>query len=159
LRARTVVATLVAVVLSLSGCSMLEPGPDECRAVDEGGECFAPSRAGIVEHALASTRAWPQLDGLAIEAGEVVEGFDAAADAPTWMVPLRSNGKIVAASRFLPFENEVRLGEVALYLPARDEFPTPAHDERLVIFTQDCGDPLPETCLFREHAWRIEQAP
>ena len=156
---RTVVGILVAVALSLSGCSMLEPGPGECRPVDEGGECFAPSRAGFVEHALASARAWQQLDGLVIEAGEVVEGFDAAADAPTWIVPLRSDGRVVAASRFLPFENEVRLGEVALYLPVRDEFPTPAQNDRLVIFTQVCGDPMPATCLFREHGWRIEQAP
>jgi hypothetical protein len=110
---------------------VLEAGPDECRPVDEGGECFAPSD----------------------------EGFDAAADAPTWIVPLRSNGQIVAASRFLPFENQVRLGEVALYLPARVEFPTPAQDERLVIFPQPCGEPMPATCLFREHGWRIEQAP
>lgn len=159
MRTGAVVGILVAVVLSLSGCSILEPGPDECRPVDEGGECFAPARASFVEHALASARAWPQLDGLAIEAGEVVEAFDAAADAPTWIVPLRSNGQIVAASRFLPFENEVRLGEVALYVPARDESPTPAQNERLVIFTQVCGDPMPKTCLFREHAWRIERAP
>jgi hypothetical protein len=155
---RTAVGMLLAVALSLSGCSMVEPGPDECRPVDEGGECFAPSRAGFVDHALASARAWPRLDGLAIEAGEVVEGFDAAADGQTWIVPLRSNGRIVAASRFLPFGSEVRLGEVALYLPARHGFPTPAQNERLVIFTQACGDPIPATCLFRGHGWRIEHA-
>ena len=159
MRTRTVVGILVAVALSLSGCSMLEPGPHQCRPVDVGSECFAPSRAGFVKHALASARAWPQLDGLAIEAGEVIEGFDAAADEPTWMVPLRSDGRIVAASRFLPFQNEVRLGEVALYLPARDEFPMPGQNERLVIFTQACGDPMPAACLFSEHGWRIEQAP
>jgi hypothetical protein len=159
LRTQSVAGIMVAVALSLSGCSMLEPGPDECRPVDDGGECFAPSRAGFVEHALASARAWPQLDGLEIEAGEVVEGFDAAAGVQTWIVPLRSNGQIVAASRFLPFANLVRLGEVTLYLPARDEFPTPAHNERLVLFAQRCGDPMPATCLFSEHGWRIERVP
>jgi hypothetical protein len=72
---------------------------------------------------------------------------------------MRANGQVVAASRFVPFDNEVRLGEVAIYLPAREAFPMPAQHERLVIFTQVCGDPMPGTCLFREHAWRIEQAP
>jgi hypothetical protein len=149
---------LVAVVLSLSGCSVLEPGPDQCRPVDEGGDCFAPSPEGFVEHALASARAWPQLDGLAIEAGGVIEGFDAAADQPTWIVPLHSDGRIVAASRFLPLGAEVRLGEVALYQPPRDAFPTPAENERLVIFTAVCGDPMPASCVFREYGWRIEPA-
>lgn len=156
MRARTVVGILVAVAFTLSGCSLLETGLDECRPVDEGGECFAPSRTGFVEHALASTRAWPQLEGLTIEAGVVVEGFDAAAGLPTWIVPLSSDGRFVAASRFLPFGDEVRLGEVAIYVPARDEFPTPRENERLVIFTQTCGDPMPATCLFRKHGWRIE---
>ncbi len=160
MRTRTVVGILVAVALSLSACSLLEPGPDDCPVrVDEGGECFAPSRAGFVEHALASFQAWPQFDGLAIEAGEVIEGFDAAAGQPTWIVPLRSDGRIVAASRFLPFQDKVRLGEVVLYLPARDKFPTPGQNERLVIFAQMCGDPMAATCLFREYGWRIEQAP
>ena len=154
-----VLETLVVLTLSLSGCSMLQPGPDGCRPVDEGGGCFVPSRDGFVEHALVSARAWPQLDGLTIEASEVIEGFDAAAGQPTWIVPLRSDGGIVAASRFLPFNGEVRLGEVALYLPARDKFPTPVQNERLVIFAKMCGDPMPATCLFREHGWRLEQAP
>jgi hypothetical protein len=135
------------------------PEPDECRPVDEGGRCFVPSRDGFVEHALVSAWAWPQLDGLRIEASEGIESFDAAAGRQTWIVPLRSNGGIVAASRFLPFDDEVRLGEVALYPAARDRFPTPAQNERLVIFTRMCGDPIPATCLFREHGGRLEQAP
>jgi len=158
-RTRAVPGILAAVAFCLSGCFAVEPGPDDCRPVDEGGECFAPSRVGFVEHALASARAWPQLDGRAIEAGEVVEGFDAAAGQPTWIVPLRSDGEIVAASRFLPFEHAVRLAEIALYLPAREAFPMPAPGERLVIFTQACGDPMPATCLFNEHGWRLEQDP
>ncbi len=156
---RTLLGILIALSWSLSGCSLVGLGPDACRPVDEGGECFAPSRDGFVEHAIESARAWPQLDGLAIEAGGVIEGFDAAAGAPTWIVPLLSDGRVVAASRFLPFGDEVRLGEIALYLPPRDGFPTPAAGERLVIFTAMCGDPMPATCLFREYGWRIEPAP
>ena len=155
---RILLGILIALSWSLSGCSLVGLGPDACRPVDEGGECFAPSRDGFVEHAIESASAWPQLDGLAIEAGGVIEGFDAAAGEPTWIVPLLSDGRIVAASRFLPFGDEVRLGEVALYQPARDGFPTPAAGERLVIFTAMCGDPIPATCLFREHGWRIEPA-
>lgn len=156
MRTRTLLWILAAGSLALSGCSVVEPGPDTCRPVDEGGECFAPTREGFIDHALASARAWPQLDGLAIDADEIIEGFDAAAGQPTWIVPLRSNGRVVGASRFLPFRDEVRLAEVALYQPARDGFPAPGQGERLVIFTAQCGDPKPETCLFAEYGWRVE---
>ena len=33
-----------------------------------------------------------------------VDGFDAEAGQPTWVVPLRSDASIVAASRFLPLD-------------------------------------------------------
>lgn len=66
---------------------------------------------------------------------------------------------IVAASRFLPFRGQVRLGEVVLYQPARDEFPTPAPNERIVLFRESCGDPMPASCLFTEYSWRLERAP
>lgn len=157
---RTVLAILIAAMMVV-GCSIIrgEPGPNECVPVDEGGECFTPSHQGFIDHALESTRAWPQLSGLAVEVSEVIEGFDAAAGQPTWIVPIRSDGRVVAASRFLPFRDQVRLGEVALYLPPRESFPTPRPDERLVIFTKMCGDPMPETCVFSEYGWRIEPAP
>ncbi|MDP8903968.1 MAG: hypothetical protein M3N29_01400 [Chloroflexota bacterium] len=149
---------LLVVVLVAAGCfsTRPEPGPDACVPVDVGGECFAPGREGFIDHALESTRAWPQLAGLPVEADEVIEGFDEAAGQPTWIVPIRVDGKFVAASRFLPFRDQVRLGEIALYLPPRDDFPIPAAAERLVIFTKWCGDPMPETCLFTEYGWRIE---
>lgn len=159
MRTGTGLGILVAAAVLLSGCSLLlRQGADDCVPVDTGGECFAPTREGFIEHALASARAWPQLDGLAIEAGEIIEGFDAAAEQPTWIVPLRFEGRFVGASRFLPFREQVRLGEVALYQPARDAFPAPGQGERLVIFTAACGDPMPEACLFREYRWRIEPA-
>lgn len=157
-RAGRGVALVAAVALVIAGCSFLTDDPSACRPVDVGGECFAPSDKGFVEHALTSARAWPQLNGLDIEAGAVIEGFDAVAAQPTWIVPLRSGGQIVAASRFLPFGDQVRLGEVTLYEPARDSFPVPRDGERLVLVSGYCGDPLPDECLFTNYGWRIEQA-
>jgi hypothetical protein len=109
-------ALLISLALSLSACSLLEPGPQACRPVDEGGECFTPSHEGFISHALASARAWPQLDGLAVEATEVIDAFDTESGQAIWIVPIRAGGKIVAASRFQTFADtdEVRLGEVAL---------------------------------------------
>ena len=152
---------LIALALSLSRCSLLEPGPDACRPVDEGGECFTPSRDGFIAHALASARAWPQLDGMAVEATEVIDALDTESGRAIWIVPIRAGGQVVAASRFQPFADtgQVRLGEVALYQPARASFPTPRADQRLVIFVASCGDPMPESCLFTNFAWRLEAAP
>jgi hypothetical protein len=154
-------ARLIALALSLSGCSLLEPGPDACRPVDEGGECFTPSRDGFLTHALASARAWPQLDGVGVEATEVIDAVDAESGRAIWIVPIRAGGQVVAASRFQPFADtgQVRLGEVTLYQPARASFPIPRADQRLVIFIESCGDPLPESCLFTNFAWRLQAAP
>ena len=151
-------ALVAALVLVTAGCSFLADDPSACRPVDVGGECFAPSDEGFIEHALTSAGAWPQLDGLDIEAGGVIKGFDADAAQPTWVVPLRSGGQTVAASRFLPFGDQVRLAEVTLYQPARDSFPAPGNGERLVLVSAGCGEPLPDECLFTNYEWRIEQA-
>ena len=151
---------LIALTLSLAACSPLEPRPDACRPVDEGGECFTPSHDGFIAHALASARAWPQLDGMEVEATDIIDAFDAESGRAIWIVPIRAHGQVVAASRFQPFGDtgQVRLGEVALYQPARTSFPTPRADQRLVIFLTSCGDPMPESCLFTNFAWRLEAA-
>jgi hypothetical protein len=152
---------LIALTLSLSGCSLLEPGPDACRPVDEGGECFTPSHDGFIAHALASSRAWPQLDGMPVEATEVIDAFDEESEREIWIVPLRAGGQVVAASRFQPFADtdQVRLGEVALYQPARASFPAPRPGQRLVSFIAPCGETMPESCLFTNFGWRLEAAP
>lgn len=151
-------ALLISLALSLSACSLLEPGPGACRPVDEGGECFTPSHEGFISHALASARAWPQLDGLVVEATEVIDAFDTESGQAIWIVPIRAGGKIVAASRFQQFsdKDQVQLGEVALYLPPRLSFPAPRAGQRLVIFHASCGDPMPESCLFTNFGWRLE---
>lgn len=158
MRAGRGAALVAAAALAIAGCSLLADDPSACRPVDVGGDCFAPSDEGFVEHALTSAGAWPQLNGLDIEAGAVIEAFDTAAGQPTWIVPLFSDGQTVAASRFLPFEDQVRLSEVTLYQPARDGFPVPRDGERLVLVSRACVDPLPDECLFTEYGWRIEQA-
>lgn len=153
---RTVLGILVAGALLVSGCERFSTGPDACQPVDPGTGCFDSTREAFIEHALASARARPELDGLEIEAGEVLYGLDEAAVQPTWIVPLRSNGRVVGATRFATFRDQVRLVEVALYQPARDSFPSRGPGQNLVIFIAPCGDPIPETCLFREYGWRIE---
>lgn len=105
---------------------------------------------------MESSTAWPQLRGVPLTSGPVVEGFDEVAGLPTWVVPLLSEGRTVAASRFLPFEGHVRLAEVALYQPPREAFPIPHGGDRLVLFEKSCADPWPDACLFQNYAWRIE---
>lgn len=106
-----------------SGCS-LGADPDAwCPPVDPGGNCSPPSEVAFKAHALESATAWPQLSGLSITAGPVIEGFDEAAGQPTWVVPLFADGQVVAASRFLPSEGYVKLGEIALYQPPWLDFP------------------------------------
>ncbi len=131
-----------------------------CYPVDEGGNCFDPTEQAFIDHAIESTRAWPQLAGLAVQATEIIEAYDTAAEQPTWIVPITADGRIVAASRFLPFGHQVRLGEIALYQPPRDTFPTPGLRQRLIVFaTASCVDPMPDQCLFSERGWRIEPSP
>lgn len=152
-------AVLVASALVLAGCSFLSAPDSACAPVDPGGECFAPSNAAFVEHALTSATAWPQLNGVALTPGDVIEGFDEVAGQPTWVVPLLANERVVAASRFLPVGDRVRLAEVALYEPPRLDFPTPKDGDRLVLMSAGvCGDPLPEKCLFTNYGWRFDPA-
>lgn len=159
---RALLVTAMAVVLTC-GCSIPwlsdEPLDPDCPPVDVGGECFTATRQGFIDHALASTQAWPQLRGIQVEANEVIEAFDDAAGKPTWIVPIRSGAAVVAASRFLPLRDQVRLAEIVLYQPPRGAFPKPGPNERLVIFTNGCGDAIPPDCLFTNYGWRLEAAP
>ncbi len=107
-------------------------------------------------HALESSTAWPQLDGVRLTAGPVIEAFDEATAEQAWIVPLFHEGKAVAASRFHPFEGHAQLGEVALYQAPRSAFPIPRAGERLVLFAMTCADPWPDSCLFQNSGWRIE---
>ena len=151
-----IVSTVLTAALLVPGCS---PVDDACPPVDPGGECFVPSHRAFLEHAVESARAWPQLAGRDIEADEVIEAVDTVDGHATWLVPLRSDGWIVAASRFLPFRNEAKLAEVVLYEPPRRTFPSPDDGEELRLVSARCGDPLPRTCLFRNYAWRLEPVP
>lgn len=155
-----VLAVCAATALVLSSCSFLFRDDPACRPVDVGGECFAPSNAAFVAHALTSATAWPQLLGASLTPGDVIEGFDEVAAQPTWVVALRADGRVVAASRFLPVGDRVRLAEVALYEPPRLDFPTPGDGQQLVLILAGvCGDPMPEECLFTNYGWRFDPAP
>lgn len=93
-----------------------------------------------------------------ITAGRVIEGFDEVAGQPTWVVPLLAEGRFVAASRFLPYDGFVRLGEVALYKPPLLDFPMPRAGERLVLTSgASCSGPGLEACLFSGYHWRLER--
>ncbi|MBA3959146.1 MAG: hypothetical protein H0X60_01955 [Chloroflexi bacterium] len=156
------IGVMVAVALALVGCSLVAAPDPDCPPVDEGGECFVPTEQGFLDHALESAGAWPQLDGISLVPQGVIEGFDEAANQPTWIVPMVADGSVVAASRFLALDDRVRLGEVVLYQPPRPSFPTPGDGERLVIspaLGEECVDPVPDDCLFAEHLWRLEPAP
>jgi hypothetical protein len=155
MRIMRLAAVLGALALA-AACSSFASDP-ACAPVDPGGECFGPADAAFAAHALASAAAWPQLEGLALTAGPVIAAFDEAAGQPTWVVPLMANDRVVAASRFLPVGERVRLAEVALYQPPRTDFPVPVAGQRLVLIpTASCADPLPVSCLFANHSWRID---
>ncbi|MBA2316107.1 MAG: hypothetical protein H0V87_12020 [Chloroflexi bacterium] len=143
--------------IALAACSVLNIGEPTCPPVDPGGECFAPSDAGFAEHALTSATAWPQLDGIPLSAGDVIHGFDEVADQPTWVVPLLADGQVVGASRFLPFGDDVRLAEIALYQPPRATFPSPAAGQGLKLtLATGCYDPGAGECLFTSYGWRLD---
>jgi hypothetical protein len=155
------IGVVLAVALAVAGCSLVAADPD-CPPVDEGGECFVPTEQGFLDHAMESAGAWPPLDGVNLVPQGVIEGFDRAANQRTWIVPMVADGRVVAASRFLPFDDRVRLGEVVLYQPPRQSFPTPDEGERLVILPalgRECVDPEADKCLFAEHLWLLEPAP
>lgn len=148
--------------IGLSACSFLPEADASCPPVDPGGDCFVPSRDAFATHALTSATAWPQLNGVALDTGDLIEGFDEVAGQRTWIVPLWARGEVVAASRFLPLGNRVRLAEVVLYQPARRTFPGPVGGQRLILVAagaNDCGDPLPNQCLFINYRWRFDSAP
>lgn len=162
------IAAVLGLAISLAGCSLVDlvtgrreaPPDDPCRPVDPGGECFEPSDAAFRDHAEASAEAWPQLDGLPIEAGPVLSVEDRVDGRATWIVPLVSAGSFVATSRFIRLEEDsrVKLAEIALLVPNRPEFPTPVDGERLVRYERPgCGNPLEALCVFSDSDLAILQ--
>ncbi len=152
-------AGLLAMVLglALSACGIAERRPDDpCRPVDVGGDCFAPSPQGFADHALASAKAWPQLNGMSLTAARLIEAQNVARNEPNWIVPLTASGKVYAASRFLPAGRQVRLAEIALYEPALASFPHPQPGHRLVLRENGCPQPTDASCLFSNFGWEID---
>lgn len=147
---------LIIPMVLLAACGLAEPsGP--CAPVDVGGECFEPSEAGFVEHALTSAGAWPQLDDVVLTAGHVLEGTDLTNDTRTWVVPLLAGGEMVAVSRFIPVtDDEVKLGEVALLEEPMPPLPADLGGE-LVLYADSphCFDNPQLECLFSEMAWAV----
>jgi hypothetical protein len=151
--------------LALGGCRWLgfdaRDRDDPCRPVDPGGECFEPNDAEFQAHAEASAAAWPQLNGLTVDAGPVLPVEDHLDGHETWVVPLVSDGSFIATARFtrLPDDTRVKLAEIALLVPPRREFLTPAAGERLTRYGRDgCGNPLEALCVFRDSDLAVLQA-
>ncbi len=140
----------------LAGCGLVEPsGP--CAPVDVGGECFEPSEEGFIDHALTSAGTWPQLDGVALTADRVIEGADVTNDVRTWIVPLLSDGEMVAVSRFIPVtDDRVKLGEAALLEEPLPPLPADLGGEPVLYAASPrCHDNAELECLFSELAWAV----
>ncbi len=153
-------ALVVLFAALLSGCGLL--GTDElspCAPVDVGGECFAPSEEAFIEHALTSAGAWPQLKGVKLSADRIIEGADLANNIETWIVPMLSDGRMVAVSRFVPVENgQVKLGEVALLEEPLPRLPDDLGGEFVLFIDVGCIDDASAGCLFGEYRWAVRLA-
>lgn len=145
------------IVLVLAGCGLVAEASGPCAPVDVGGECFEPSEEAFIDHALTSAEAWPQLDGVEVTADRVIEGTDVTNDMGTWIVPLITDGKMVAVSRFVPVaDNQVKLGEVALLEDPLPPLPADLGGEFvLYVDSRHCIDNPELECLFSELAWAV----
>lgn len=144
------------IALVLTGCGLAgTSGP--CAPVDVGGECFEPTGAAFIRHALMSAEAWPQLDGVDVTADRVIEGFDRSHGTRTWVVPLMADSEMVAISRFIPVtDTQVKLGEVSLLEEPLPPLPSDFGGE-FVLYADspNCIDNPELECLFSELAWAI----
>ena len=141
----------------LSGCGLLGPGElSPCAPVDVGGECFTPSHDAFIEHAILSSGAWPQLDGLEITADRVITGEHLDLNDPTWVVPLLADGEMVAISRFFQIDgDQVKLAEVALLERPLEPLPADLDGEMVLFVNIGCVDDAGLECLFSEHGWAL----
>ena len=147
----------IGIGLVLAGCGLMsDQSGDPCAPVDVGGDCFEPSPEAFIAHALRSAGAWPQLDGHNLEADRVIEATELSNDSATWLVPLLSNGRMVAISRFTSVdESQVKLGEVSLLEEPLDP-PPPAFGGDLVLFEDvACAEDPSIDCLFNEMRWAV----
>jgi len=144
------------IALILAGCGLSErSGP--CAPVDVGGECFEPTEAAFIRHALTSADAWPQLDDVDVTAQRVIEGFDLSGNTRTWVVPLSADGEMVGISRFVPVtDTQVKLGEVSLLEEPLPPLPSDFGGEFvLYVDSPNCIDNAGLECLFSEIAWAV----
>lgn len=155
---RGLLLLLAPCLVSLAGCGLLRPEPpDPCAPVDVGGECFTPSHEAFIAHALESAGAWPQLDGVALSADRVVEGDDLTNQSVTWVVPIVSEGRMVAISRFLPAgRGQVKLAEVALLEEPLPPLPDDLGGELVLFVNPGCADDSDKACLFSEYGWALQ---
>ena len=117
-----------------------------------------PSSDAFVEHAIASAAAWPQLDEMELLAATVIEGTDLSRDSTTWLVPLLSDGRMVAVSRFVPAGEAAKLGEVALLEQPLDPLPEELPGELVLFVDVACADDPSIDCLFSELRWAVRLA-
>lgn len=135
---------------------MSDQSDNPCAPVDVGGECFEPSTEAFIEHALTSAGAWPQLDDHELEADRVIDATDLSNDSPTWLVPLLSDGRMVAISRFMSVDqDQVKLGEVSLLEEALDPVPAGFGGDLVLFKDVACAEDPSFDCLFNEVRWAV----
>jgi len=154
---RLAVLLFLGALVSACGPSAEDLGP--CAPVDVGGECFAPSNEGFLQHALTSADAWPQLDGVELSADRVIEGVQLPDNTPIWLVPIMSDNRMVAISRFVAVErDQVKLGEVALLERPLPPLPADVGGELVLFVDIGCVDDASVDCLFGAHRWAVRLA-
>jgi hypothetical protein len=139
----------------LCGCSSTSIA--SCPPADDGGGCFVISAPGFTQHALASARALPQLEGVSLDAPRVFQGDDVTAGTRVWVVPLLVDDQMVAASRFVPAGGgQAKLAEVTLLEDPLPELPEDIGGLVVLWANPACrGDPG-LACLFPDYEWAVQ---
>lgn len=150
-----VLTVVLALGLGLSAIACVAENP-ECRPVDVGGECFAPTAASLKAHALINATAYASLSQVLLTADEPFEAEDTDGQR-IWIVPFRAKGLVVGASRFVHVGSDVKLGQVVAYTPPLETFPAPGPGTRLRLVFTGCLEPG-ATCLFASAGWELVPA-